>query len=118
MRMVDVEIKDGVSRIRLNGELTIYSAVELRDQLLGSIGAARGVELDLSEVSELDSAGVQVLCAFRSLLLASERDLHVVGMNDGIRRIFNLMGLESRFIDDSATAGIYGEHLHGRAAIQ
>jgi anti-sigma B factor antagonist len=47
--------------VRLTGELTVHSAAEQKASLLAAIHAADGIELDLSEVAELDTAGLQVL---------------------------------------------------------
>jgi anti-anti-sigma factor len=55
------------SRLRLEGDLTIYRAQELKHELLRRVQACRELEIDLENVAELDSAGVQ-------LLLLAERE--------------------------------------------
>jgi len=47
------------------GELTIYRAAELRDLLLAGV-AAGARRFDLSGVTEIDSAGLQLLAATRA----------------------------------------------------
>ena len=54
------ELADRVA-IKLNGELTIQYADALKQELLAVLAKGKPVELDLSEVSELDSSGVQLL---------------------------------------------------------
>jgi anti-anti-sigma factor len=54
--------------LQLGPELTIYSAAATRDALLGALiamGAGGTLTLDLGQVCEVDSAGVQVLLAAR-----------------------------------------------------
>lgn len=48
------------------GDLTIQTAAEQKPLLLGGIDGAADVEFDLSDVSEIDTAGLQLLlCAGR-----------------------------------------------------
>lgn len=48
-------------RLPVEGELTIYRAAALKEQLLAPLREHQEVELDLSGVSEIDSAGLQLL---------------------------------------------------------
>jgi anti-sigma B factor antagonist len=49
--------------VTVEGELTIYTAVELRSRLLSALMAAGSLDVDLSAVSEFDGAGLQLLLA-------------------------------------------------------
>ncbi|QFY42369.1 STAS domain-containing protein [Candidatus Methylospira mobilis] len=48
-------------RIALEGEMTIYTAAELKARLLKALEENEALEVDLSGVSELDSAGLQLM---------------------------------------------------------
>jgi anti-sigma B factor antagonist len=50
-----------IGRIALEGEMTIYTAAELKARLLNALEENGGIEVDLSGVSELDSAGLQIM---------------------------------------------------------
>jgi anti-anti-sigma factor len=55
-----VETLEGVIRIR--GEMTIYAAAALKDELFAALAANADVSsIDLNGVSELDTTGVQIL---------------------------------------------------------
>ena len=56
----------------IEGGLTVYEALPLKDQLLAVLEQGQGLRLDLSGVSEIDGAGVQ-------LLLAARREAQVRG---------------------------------------
>ncbi|MGI9211665.1 MAG: STAS domain-containing protein [Methylococcaceae bacterium] len=56
------------AQLALSGELTIYCAHELRTLLLTALGMNQDVCIDLGEVSDIDTAGLQ-------LLLISRREL-------------------------------------------
>lgn len=48
-------------RIAIEGEMTIYRAAELKDELLSAVEGAPSVEVALDAVEEIDSAGFQLL---------------------------------------------------------
>ena len=49
--------------LEISGELSIYTAATLRRQLLDALDAAPQLEVDLAGVTEMDSAGVQLMVA-------------------------------------------------------
>ncbi|GGY44111.1 hypothetical protein GCM10011297_16320 [Bacterioplanes sanyensis] len=59
--------EDGKKYIKLDSELTIYTAAEQRDQCLPLSSGCRELILDASALQEVDGAGVQLL-----LLIARE----------------------------------------------
>jgi len=59
--MISVEASNGVCRARVAGEMTIYCVAEMKGELLSCIDRDTEVEIDLSEVSEMDTAGFQLL---------------------------------------------------------
>ena len=55
------EIEDDTARVQIDGELTIYTAADLAAQLLPRLGATPAMALDLSQITEMDGAGLQLL---------------------------------------------------------
>jgi len=55
------EVQDGTAHVHIDGELTIYTAADLAAQWLPHLGATPRMELDLSQVTEIDGAGLQLL---------------------------------------------------------
>ena len=53
--------KDAVSKLVIEGELTIYTAAELKQKLADALDGAAAVEIDLAQVGEIDTAGLQLL---------------------------------------------------------
>ncbi len=49
--------------LSIDGELNIYSATDLRTTLLNRLDAGKAFNVDLSRVSEIDGAGLQLLLA-------------------------------------------------------
>ncbi|WP_436531460.1 STAS domain-containing protein [Actinoplanes sp. HUAS TT8] len=60
--MTDVPLR----RFAFDDELTIVTAAEHRERLLATLGDGTGVRLDLSGISDLDTAGLQVLLLARN----------------------------------------------------
>lgn len=48
-------------RIAMQGAMTIYEAAEQKQTLLGALERCADLEIDLSGVSEMDTAGIQLL---------------------------------------------------------
>ena len=82
------------SSLCLEGELTIYRAAELRaslQQALAGTPAGGALELDLAGVTEMDSAGVQLLMAARKSARAARCDLRLVGHSPALLEVFQTL---------------------------
>lgn len=90
---------DDVTRIALDGELTIYRAAELKVTVLEALRAARALEIDLSGVTELDTAGLQVLMLARQSAAADQRALRLVRHSPAVAEIFEMLDLAAFFGD-------------------
>ncbi|MCK5191926.1 MAG: STAS domain-containing protein, partial [Methylococcales bacterium] len=58
---IQVKEKNGITYIEIKDEMTIYSALEQKNQLSHHLKADQELQINLSEVSEIDSAGLQIL---------------------------------------------------------
>ena len=78
------------------GEMTIYCAQSMKDQLLPpAVGIDRDLLLDVSGVTELDTCGVQVLLLMQRLAMAEQRTLQLVEPSPAVREALGLCGLGS-----------------------
>lgn len=90
--------------LALEGELTIYGAAELPTRLIAALAdAPEGLDIDLAGVTEIDSAGVQLLMATHRAALASDRTVVLRAPSDAVRDVFELFDLAS-FFDIAAAA--------------
>ncbi|MFU8789162.1 MAG: STAS domain-containing protein [Methylobacter sp.] len=85
--------------IAITGELTIYTALELKDRLLAALSASDALELDLSEVGEIDAAGLQLLVMIKQQAVASGQDLSFTGHSPVVVELLDLSGLAGFFGD-------------------
>ncbi len=87
----------GACRIAVSGEMTIYSAAELKSKLLAAVAGSQSVECDLTEVSEFDSAGVQLLALLQRQVGAKGR-LSITGASETVRELLDLYRLSGELI--------------------
>lgn len=95
------------SSLQLDGELTIYRAAELKPLLLEAVGTAGGddalpLTLGLAEVTEIDTAGVQLLLLARREAAALGRPLLLQDPSPAVRDAFALLDLGAQFSIASA----------------
>jgi anti-sigma B factor antagonist len=94
--------------LRLDGELTIYTAQETRLILLQSLAGLADdptqtvLQIDLSGVSEVDTAGMQLLMAARQQAQAQDKDVRLVGHGPAVTEVIELLGLPAYFADPAA----------------
>ncbi len=72
-------------------DLTIYTAAELKPLLLGAVRTSEAPVLDLSNVAELDSAGVQLLYLAHREAQTDGRTLILTGCAPAVREILELV---------------------------
>jgi anti-sigma B factor antagonist len=86
-------------RWSIEGEMTIYRASERKQELLHALAHPEAVELDLSKVSELDTAGVQLLILAKHTAQSRQAALRFVGHSAAVREVFALLNLAAYFGD-------------------
>lgn len=91
--------KTAATRIDLIGDLNIFNASEQRQRLLDVIATAKEVEVDLSRVSELDSAGLQLMIAAKREAAAQHKPLRFIGHSEAVFDILELCDLAGHFGD-------------------
>ncbi|HWK73824.1 MAG TPA: STAS domain-containing protein [Povalibacter sp.] len=87
--------------LRLHGEMTIYRAGELAQQVLSALRQQPLPHIDLSEVTEFDTAGMQILLLAHRFAAASEMRLAIVNPSECVREVLTLCNL-THLIDAQA----------------
>lgn len=86
-------------KLRIEQEMTIYTAAEMKAQLMGMLEKNAELELDLSQVGELDTAGLQLLILAKRECLARNGNLHLVGHSPAVLDVLNLCNMVQYFGD-------------------
>ena len=82
--------------LRIAGELTIFRAMELKPIVLAN---PLPEEIDLSGVTELDTAGVQLLMLAKRTASTQQRELRLVGHSPAVIEVFELLNVAAYFGD-------------------
>ena len=90
--------------LKLQGEMNIYHAEELKQTILGALESSGKLEIDLSGVTELDSTGVQLLMLAKKKALAKNAELALNHHSPAVLDIFELLNLVSYFGDQTVIA--------------
>lgn len=101
-----IEISGGmdIGYIALEGELSIYRAAEVKSLLQTELTRCCVLEVDLAGVTEIDSAGIQVLILAKLMARDESRELRLVHHSDAVREVFERLALERWFGDALPTA--------------
>ncbi|TAL35028.1 MAG: STAS domain-containing protein [Spirochaetes bacterium] len=84
---------------QISGELTIYTAARLRDEVLDMLKRAEILELGLAGVTEMDTAGFQALLALKRESERAGKTLSLAGHSPAVLRVFDLYGAIGFFGD-------------------
>jgi anti-sigma B factor antagonist len=83
-----------VSPLRLDGELTVQSAAEHKAIVLAALDAGDVIELDLSGVSELDTAGLQLLLLLKREAEHLGKSLRLSASSEAVLEVLALAHLD------------------------
>lgn len=82
--------------LAINGELTVYQAGETHAEFSKALASGLLKSLDLSGVSEFDSAGLQLVLSLRKSGAAN--DIALVAISPAVQSVLNLLQLEAQLL--------------------
>lgn len=80
--------------LAIEGEMTIYRAADLKKALIGALAADAPIRVDLSRVTELDTAGVQLLVLARHIADDRKKELVFLAPSEAVRAVLQLLNLD------------------------
>lgn len=89
----------GRTCLGLAGELTIYDAAELRQSLADALRDVGALDLDLAGITDIDTAGIQVLMAAKNSMRARGGELRLLNHSASVLGLIELYDLASWFGD-------------------
>ncbi len=90
---------DDTCCLGVEGEMTIYSAAELKGALLEGIHRCKRLEINLSQVSEMDSAGLQLLYLVKREAASLGRQVALAAHSPATLEVLDLYNMSSHFGD-------------------
>ncbi|MFA7097349.1 MAG: STAS domain-containing protein [Gammaproteobacteria bacterium] len=86
-------------QISITGEMTIHNAANTRQALLAALSGCREAEINLSQVSEIDTAGVQLLFMSKKQAALQGTVLRLVAHSRPVLDVIDAYNLASVFGD-------------------
>ena len=80
-------------------DLTIYHALEQKQELLDALNSADDLELDLSQVGEIDTAGLQLLILLKKEAQRAGKSVRIVGHSQAVSSVIDFCNLAAEFGD-------------------
>ncbi len=91
----EVEHRDGV--IHISGELTIYAAASVKDAMVAALGRNDDAcRVDVSQVSEIDTTGLQWLLMLQKACSSNAREFALTGSSEVVTEALELLHLGTR----------------------
>lgn len=97
--MITTETIHGVCHATVTGELTIYTALECRDLFKQCLQSCDAAEINLSGVTEIDSAGLQLLIQMKREGARQGKPVRLVSHSPAVLEIIDLFRLAPEFGD-------------------
>lgn len=94
---INIQKNGNTAEVAVTGEMNIYHALELKAGLLKSIDEAEAVDLDLSGVSEFDSAGLQLLLLALRQSERGRKQLRFTAKSAPVESVIGLFNLGELF---------------------
>jgi len=86
-------------RLKLESDLTIYHALEQKTALLAALADSDVLELDLALVSQIDTAGIQMLILAKRESLRLNHSLNMIGHSPAVHEAIDFLSLGGYFGD-------------------
>jgi len=91
---------DGIMQLSIKDDMTIYNAESLKETLLGFCHpGTKELQIDLSAVAEIDSAGLQLLLLLKAEAQKRGFVLRLLRHSEAVIEVFELLKLGMYFGD-------------------
>jgi len=91
--------KTGHKQFKIESEMTIYNAAEMKSTLMDTLNKCKELEIDLTKVGEMDSAGIQLLLLAKREAADQNKQLRLINHSDATLELFNLYQIADHFGD-------------------
>jgi anti-anti-sigma factor len=81
--------------MKIEGNMDIYSVSDIKSGLSKGFMSSSGIEIDMSEVSEIDTAGFQLLVLARREAGRTGKSFRIVAMSQPVSSVIELYKMEN-----------------------
>ena len=90
-------LANACTRITLDGAMTVYEAVDAKRDLLQALAASAELEIDITGLDEVDTAGLQLLLLLRRESLRTAKPVRLAGSSPALAEVLDRYGLSAHF---------------------
>ena len=83
----------------INEDMTIYNAAAQKQMLLDALANCQELDLDLSQVGEMDTAGFQILLLTKREALKAHKTVRLTAHSKAVTELLGLYNMASYFGD-------------------
>jgi anti-anti-sigma factor len=88
-----------IHKLSLREDMTIYHAPAQKATLLDGLAKAKALELDLAQVAEIDTAGLQLLLLVKREAAAASKECRIVAHSSAVSEVIEFTRLAGYFGD-------------------
>ena len=100
---LNVNINDGTFILTVSGDMTVSSLLDIKESILEGISGVQNVEIDLSGVEDMDSAGFQVLYAIKKYAEANKLHFRLSAYSRSVLTYMDTYNMHDHFKTDQAS---------------
>lgn len=90
-------IKDEECLLTIEGDMTVYHIVEIKNQFLDFLYKCKTIIVDLGSVNEFDSSAAQVFVLIKREAIRLNKTLKCINHSEAVLTVLDLFGLMSMF---------------------
>ena len=91
--------KAATKRIPVKQDMTIYHAGAQKQQFLSALALTDSLEIDLHAISEIDTAGLQLLLLLKREAVQQGKNLSVINHSPRVQQVIDFCNLAGTFGD-------------------
>jgi anti-anti-sigma factor len=88
-----------LNKTTIKQDMNVYNAVEQKAMLLKALNSCQELDIDLSHVGEIDTAGFQVLLLTKREALKAGKTVRLTGHSKAVTELIDLYNMASYFGD-------------------
>ncbi|MBI5893203.1 MAG: STAS domain-containing protein [Deltaproteobacteria bacterium] len=85
-------------KLKIKGEMNIFNAVEIKNSLVDNLLDSPKIEIDLSGVSEMDTAGFQLLVMLKQEADCLNKGFKIVSCSPSVQAVLELYRMKDYII--------------------
>lgn len=94
-----VDARPEYRNIVIDEDMTIYNAAAQKQMLMEALSQCQEVDLDLSQVGEMDTAGFQILLLSKREAIKADKSFRLVSHSRAVTELLDLYNMASYFGD-------------------